>query len=163
MPVLESLPNGPGGIADWWEALKAKADEMAPGLGAAMNQIDFALRGEWYRGPKEAFALLAARAPATHAAFARALVPDADVPEHLGVPIDLVLVEATRDQLAAIRRVALPGSFASQLQGAILEQQRMPFDVKRYDAKVAEIDRRPREAIEQTAIARCTAGGARGR
>lgn len=38
----------------------------------------FALRGEWYRGPKEAFALLAARAPATHAAFARALVPDAD-------------------------------------------------------------------------------------
>ncbi|MBL8533517.1 MAG: putative Ig domain-containing protein, partial [Betaproteobacteria bacterium] len=37
----DKLANGPGGIADWWEALKAKADEMAPGLGAAMNQIDF--------------------------------------------------------------------------------------------------------------------------
>lgn len=96
-------------------------------------------------------------------AWPEALVPDADVPEHLGVPIDLVLVEATRDQLAAIRRVALPGSFASQLQGAILEQQRMPFEVKTYDAKVAELDRRSRESIEQSAIARCTVGGARGR
>ena len=38
----------------------------------------FALRGAWYRGPKEAFATLRATAPATHAAFARALAPGAD-------------------------------------------------------------------------------------
>lgn len=38
----------------------------------------FALRGAWYRGPKEAFAALQASAPATHAAFARALAPGAD-------------------------------------------------------------------------------------
>lgn len=38
----------------------------------------FALRGAWFRGPKEAFATLRATAPATHAAFARALAPTAD-------------------------------------------------------------------------------------
>ncbi len=38
----------------------------------------FALRGQWYRGPKEAFAALQETAPATHAAFARALAPGAD-------------------------------------------------------------------------------------
>jgi len=37
----------------------------------------FALRGEWYRGPKESFAALAVTAPAMLAAFERALVPGA--------------------------------------------------------------------------------------
>jgi len=37
----------------------------------------FALRGEWYRGPKEALADLRRRAPETFAAFERALVPGA--------------------------------------------------------------------------------------
>jgi hypothetical protein len=37
----------------------------------------YALRGEWYRGPKVAFADLQHRAPETFAAFSRALAPDA--------------------------------------------------------------------------------------
>lgn len=37
----------------------------------------FALRGAWYRGPKEALAELQLHAPATFAAFARALAPGA--------------------------------------------------------------------------------------
>lgn len=39
----------------------------------------FALRGEWYRGPKRALAELKLRAPATYAAFERALVPGASL------------------------------------------------------------------------------------
>jgi hypothetical protein len=37
----------------------------------------FALRGEWYRGPKQALADLRRRTPATFAAFERALTPGA--------------------------------------------------------------------------------------
>lgn len=36
----------------------------------------FALRGEWYRGPKEALAALRLHAPAAFAAFERALAPE---------------------------------------------------------------------------------------
>jgi uncharacterized protein len=39
----------------------------------------FALRGEWYRGPKLALAELAEKDPATHAAFERALAPGAEL------------------------------------------------------------------------------------
>ncbi len=35
------LADGEAGIGNWWEAVKAKAEEAAPGLGAAMGQIDF--------------------------------------------------------------------------------------------------------------------------
>ena len=41
----------------------------------------FALRGEWYRGPKDAFATLQVAAPATFAAFERALAPSATLDE----------------------------------------------------------------------------------
>jgi len=37
----------------------------------------FALRCQWYRGPKQALAYLAQHAPATYAAFALALAPGA--------------------------------------------------------------------------------------
>ncbi len=37
----ELLDAGPGGLEDWWGAVKDKAEELQPGLGAAMGQIDF--------------------------------------------------------------------------------------------------------------------------
>lgn len=40
---------------------------------------DFALVGEWFRGPKRAFVELAERRPATHAAFVAALAPGASI------------------------------------------------------------------------------------
>lgn len=40
----------------------------------------FALRGRWYRGPKESLAELRVSDPDTFAAFARALAPGADLP-----------------------------------------------------------------------------------
>ncbi len=41
-PELDGLlDNGETGLGDWWEAVKAKADEIQPGLGAAMGQLDF--------------------------------------------------------------------------------------------------------------------------
>jgi hypothetical protein len=49
----------------------------------------FTLRGEWYRGPKLALAELQNREPATYAAFARALAPDAPL-EAIEVLVDVV-------------------------------------------------------------------------
>jgi len=49
----------------------------------------FALRGEWYRGPKLALADLRQRAPATFAAFERALEPGAPL-ESLDALVDQV-------------------------------------------------------------------------
>jgi len=49
----------------------------------------FTLRGQWYRGPKRALAGLERREPATYAAFARALVPDAPH-EAIATLVDLV-------------------------------------------------------------------------
>jgi hypothetical protein len=40
---------------------------------------DFALRGQWYRGPKRALAILAQQRPRTHAAFVAALAPGASL------------------------------------------------------------------------------------
>jgi hypothetical protein len=50
----------------------------------------YALRGAWYRGPKESFATLAVQAPATFAAFERALAPGA-TPEMLEALVELVI------------------------------------------------------------------------
>lgn len=50
----------------------------------------FTLRGQWYRGPKRALAELQSREPATYAAFARALAPDAPN-EALEVLVDIVV------------------------------------------------------------------------
>jgi hypothetical protein len=41
----------------------------------------FALRGQWYRGPKRALAALQLDAPAAFTAFERALAPDASLDE----------------------------------------------------------------------------------
>ncbi|MDB4963568.1 MAG: hypothetical protein JWP01_3567 [Myxococcales bacterium] len=49
----------------------------------------YALRGEWYRGPKEAFAALAVDAPTVFAAFERALAPGAPL-EALEALVDQV-------------------------------------------------------------------------
>ncbi|MBN8490904.1 MAG: LEPR-XLL domain-containing protein, partial [Burkholderiales bacterium] len=37
----ELLEDGPAGLEDWWSAVKAKAEDLQPGLGAAMDQLDF--------------------------------------------------------------------------------------------------------------------------
>jgi len=53
----------------------------------------FALRGEWYRGPKRALADLLTNAPETFVAFERALVPGAPL-EALEALAELVVSEA---------------------------------------------------------------------
>lgn len=58
----------------------------------ALLEDYFALRGEWYRGPKEALASLQLRAPATFAAFARALEPDASL-DALDALVDHVVID----------------------------------------------------------------------
>ena len=54
----------------------------------------YALRGEWYRGPKLALAALQLRAPATFAAFERALAPDGSL-DALDALVDHVVREPT--------------------------------------------------------------------
>lgn len=85
--------------------------------------------------------------------------PEADVPAEVGVPLDFVFVDAARDTLENIRRVAMPGTFVGPLQAAILEQMNCPFDEEKYDAAVQRIDALPLELIERNALARCTVGG----
>ena len=37
----EKLADGPAGLEAWWTAVKSKAESLQPGLGAAMDQLDF--------------------------------------------------------------------------------------------------------------------------
>lgn len=90
-------------------------------------------------------------------------MPSVDpLPPGAGVPIDLLLVDASTGRLAAARKVAMPGAFALELHYAIGEQALVPhgeWDCAACDAAVKALAAEPCEALARRAAARCTVGG----
>lgn len=84
------------------------------------------------------------------------------LPPGAGVPLDMILVDASTGRIAAMRKVAMPGAFALELHYAIGEQALVPhgeWDCAACDAAVKALAAEPCEALARRAAARCTVGG----
>lgn len=85
----------------------------------------------------------------------------APIPEGAGVPLDMLLVDASTGILRAIRRVAMPGHFALALHHAIAAQAEAPWGARAYDAALARLSSTDPVRLAQGASARCIVGGGR--
>lgn len=86
-------------------------------------------------------------------------VPDTSpVPTGAGVPMDAILVDAATGLVAAIRTMAMPGSYATALHRAIYDQAALTWDPRAYDARVQSLAAEPCETLVTRATARCAVG-----
>lgn len=80
------------------------------------------------------------------------------VPAGKGVPLDAILVDASSGVVVCLRRVAMPGDFASAIHRAIEAQVDAPWDPRAYDAAVKAIAAEDCDVLVRRASARCRVG-----
>lgn len=89
-------------------------------------------------------------------------VPDtAALSDAVGVPLDMILVDGSDGRIVRMRKVAMPGSFATALHKAIAAQAAAPWDVRAFDARIAAHSRMSLQELTKRASATCTLGSGR--